>query len=195
MTNLERWGVENPSQSELVKDLKKKTVLNNWGVDNPFQSEIIKEKSRTTNFKNFGVDHPMRSEIIKNKVRNSVLERWGVDNFTKSKEYREIMFNKWRSGLIKTNLNSDPRYHSYIGLGIHSLYCDNGCDHTYETNSHLYHSRIGLNNKQCTICKPVNSTHSFKELELLEFIKSIYDGVIISSYRQGLEIEYLSTGS
>lgn len=188
-TNLKRWGKENPSQNNEIKQKKKLTTLKNWGVENPFQSRDIKEKIKRTNLEKYGFDHPLKNELVKIKSKNTSLENWGVDNYTKSKEYKELMFNKWRSGLIKTNLNTDPNHISYVGLGIHNLRCDNGLGHTYETNSHLYHARKGFNNKQCTICFPVNSTSSFKEEELFYFIKSVYDGDIIRSYKDGIEID------
>lgn len=47
-TNLEKWGVENPSQVKEIKEKKKKTLIENWGVDHPSKSDIIKEKKRET---------------------------------------------------------------------------------------------------------------------------------------------------
>jgi uncharacterized protein YlaI len=40
-----RLGVENPSQSNLIKEKKEITSLMNYGVRNPVQSEIIKQKN------------------------------------------------------------------------------------------------------------------------------------------------------
>lgn len=188
-TNLERWGTENPSQSDQIKEKKKKTFIDKLGVENPFQSEMIKEKIKESNIEKYGFYHPLKNKNIKAKFKETNLERWGVDNYTKSEEYKELMFNKWRSGLVKTNLTADPNYVSYIGLGTHHMRCDNGLEHNYDTNSHLYHARKGLNNKQCTVCFPVSSTSSFKEEELFEFINSIYDGKIIRSYKEGIEID------
>lgn len=188
-TNIIKWGVENPSNLDYIKEKRKMTTIKNWGVENPFQSEIIKDKIKKTNINNIGVDSPLKSEEIKEKIRITNLEKWGVDNFTKSKVYKEIMFDKYRSKEIKTNLNTDEKYHSYLGLGVHRLWCDGGENHIYDTNSHLYHSRKNLYKKQCTICFPVDSQSSFKEKELLYFIKSIYQGEIIECYKDGLEID------
>ena len=38
---LEKYGVENISQSKTTKEKKKNTTLQNWGVANPSQSKII----------------------------------------------------------------------------------------------------------------------------------------------------------
>jgi hypothetical protein len=189
LSNIKNWGVDNPSKSEIIKEKKKETTLKNWGVENPFKSNVIKEKIKSSNIEKLGVTHPLKSEIIKSKIKENNIKNWGVDNFTKSKFYKELMFEKYRSSSIKTNLNSDENYHKYIGLGVHELNCDCGLKHTYQTNSHLYHSRKSLNNKQCTVCFPVSKLSSFKELELYEWIKSIYDGEVIQSYRDGMEID------
>jgi hypothetical protein len=47
-TNLEKWGVDNPSKVKEVKEKKKNTLLENWGVDHPSKSEEVKEKKRET---------------------------------------------------------------------------------------------------------------------------------------------------
>jgi len=47
-TNLRKYGVENPSQSDEVKQRKKETTRLNYGVDVPLQSEEIKNKLRET---------------------------------------------------------------------------------------------------------------------------------------------------
>ena len=188
-TCLKNLGVDNPSKSDKVKKKKKESFIKSLGVENPFQSEKIKEKIKETNIKKWGYDHPLKSEKIKEKVKETNNKKWGVDNFTKSTLFKEMMFEKYRSSSIKTNLNSDKNYSQYIGLGTHELKCDSGLDHVYQTNSHLYHARIKLNNKQCTICYPVGESSSFKELELLEYIKSVYKGKVIKSYRDGLELD------
>jgi hypothetical protein len=189
LTNLDKWGVDNPSKSNSIKEKKKEIFLQKWGVDNPFKSNEIKNKIKDKMFEKYGVEHPLKSNIIKNNTKQKNLEKWGVDNFTKTKIYKELIFEKYRKGDIKTNLNTNENYVSYKGLGIHILKCDNNQEHNYETNSHLYHSRKKHNNKQCTICFPVNEVSSFMEKELYEFVTSIYKEEIIQSYRDGLEID------
>jgi hypothetical protein len=41
----------------------------------------------------------------------------------------------------------------------------------------------------CTLCNPIGEQSSIKEKELLEYIKSIYFGKVVSGYRDGLEID------
>lgn len=188
-TFMDKYGVDNISKLDIIKDRKIKTTLKNYGVQNPFQSEEIKDKIKNSNLIKYGFDHPMKSEDIINKCKETALYKWGVDNYTKTDEYKKTMFDKYHNCDIKTNLNSDINYIKYIGFGKYEMNCDCGKEHNYITNSHLYHARKGIKNKQCTVCYKVEDTQSFKETEIFEFIRSIYNGEIIRSYRDGLEID------
>jgi len=186
---IEKYGVDNPSKLNSVRKKKKETTIKNWGVDNPFQSEFLKEKSKKTLLAKYGVDHPLKSASIIEKIKKENIKKYGVDNYTKTVLYKKAMFDKYHLCDIKTNLNSDPNYIKYIGLGEYELLCDCGKEHSYITNSHLYHSRKRLGNKQCIICYPITNSQYAKERDLLEWIKTIYSGEIISGYRDGLEID------
>lgn len=60
-----------------------------YGVDNPFQSEFVKEKSKQTFLEKYGVEHQMQIEQTKEKIRKTNLERYGVENVTQSFEFKE----------------------------------------------------------------------------------------------------------
>ena len=79
-TMVERYGVENPSQSNEIKEKKKQTCLEHLGVENPFQSEGIRKKARQTCLDKYGVENPFQSEEIKEKARQTCLDKYGVEN-------------------------------------------------------------------------------------------------------------------
>lgn len=60
-----------------------------YGVDNPFQTEFVKEKSKETIKEKWGVDHQMHVDEVKNKIKNTCLEKYGFDSYTKTEEYLE----------------------------------------------------------------------------------------------------------
>ena len=82
--HMENLGVEYPMQSEVVKAKSRESCIVNLGVDNPSQSFEVKVRKEETTFKNYGVKHPLQSEVIKDKVKSTCIERWGYDNFSKS---------------------------------------------------------------------------------------------------------------
>lgn len=77
-TNLKRYGVENPFQSEEIKNKIKQKNLERYGVENPSQSSEIKKKKIKTSLKNYGVEYPTQSEIIKQKSKQTNMEKYGV---------------------------------------------------------------------------------------------------------------------
>ena len=88
-TCLERYGVESPLQSEEIRQKGKETLLRKYGVKNPFQSEEIKQKIAQRNLDKYGVEYPMRNEDIKEKFRQTCLRRHGVKYPFQSEDIKE----------------------------------------------------------------------------------------------------------
>lgn len=112
-TTIERFGVENPSQSEIVKERKRETFLRNYGVDNIFKLEGFPEmvceimmqrygKKRLINCESLRIARskftPEKYAAIDTKRKNTCLDRYGVDDPSKLPERRfqtSEMFKKW----------------------------------------------------------------------------------------------------
>jgi ethanolamine utilization protein EutQ (cupin superfamily) len=56
----------------------KQTCIDRYGVENPFQSEQIKDKIKQVNLERFGYESHNKSNKIKEKKRQSILQRYGV---------------------------------------------------------------------------------------------------------------------
>jgi hypothetical protein len=69
---LEKWGVQNYTQTDNFKEKSKKTNLEKWGVQNPMQNEIVKEKARLTSLEKWG-GIGFSSEKISEKIIESNL--------------------------------------------------------------------------------------------------------------------------
>jgi len=262
-TNINNLGVENPSQSEDIKEKKRETLVENWGVEHPLksseikkrivnsnlknwgvkwtlQSDKIKEKIKSTNLALFGVDNPMKSKDIRQKIVKNNIEKWGVDYYYKTDEFKEksketllknwkvesplkspiikkrieetnyknwgnkeyintndfkekskkTLMEKWENEFIQKSeiyrknrykITKDVNYIEYLDDKKSLFNCDKGLDHQFKISS----DNIPI----CTVCNPISDLKSIKEKELFKFIKSIYDGEIIQSYREGLEID------
>ena len=222
-TLLKNWGVDNPSKSDEIKYKKVKTSLKNWGVDNPSKSDDIKCKKVKTSLKNLGVKYPMQSSDIKEKSKKTLMDKFGVDHNSKLDFVKENMkinnLKKWgveytlqskeiRDKIEKTNLekygfttamsnyefrksnfkiSNNISYIRYDGDRISTFSCEIG--HEFQISSSNYHSRLKNNLPLCTVCYPIGDNRSIKEKELSDYIKSIYVGEVIESYRDGLEID------
>lgn len=68
-----------------VLERTKNTNLKKYGVENPFQSEEIKDKIKEKLLTIYNVDHPSKSNEIKQKIKNSHIERYGKFNNNREK--------------------------------------------------------------------------------------------------------------
>jgi len=104
-TNLKKYGVENVSQADDIKEKKKETNLKNWGVENVYESEKIKnkikktkkekygdecfnnrDKSKETCLKNNGVEWPTQSEKILKKRNENNKNKFGFEHYPQTEE-------------------------------------------------------------------------------------------------------------
>jgi len=85
-TCLERFGVETPLQSEIIKEKIKNTMVENYGVENPLQSEFVKAKSKETCLKKYGVEYSLQSQIVREKSKKTMVENYGVENPSQNEE-------------------------------------------------------------------------------------------------------------
>jgi very-short-patch-repair endonuclease len=92
-TKLNRYGNENYVNVKKAKD----TCLKKYGVDNSSKSDIIKNKIKQFNLKKYGVEYSWQSEIIKNKIKNTNLKKYGVKNAA----CNEIIKNKIKESVNK----------------------------------------------------------------------------------------------
>ena len=86
---LKRFGVENPSQLEDVKNKRNKTIEEKYGVDNYFKSNKFKEDLKKSNLEKYGVEHITQSDHFKEKSKQTCLEKYGVDNYFKADKFKE----------------------------------------------------------------------------------------------------------
>jgi hypothetical protein len=199
-TLLNKYGVDHISKSEIYKDKFKKTCLINHGVEYPMMSDKIRNKSKTTSLKKYKVDNPAKSNIVKGKVKETNLKKYGNVNYLKTEDYKhknKITLNKkWNSDNImksdtfrygKFSISKDKGYIKYLGDRHSLMECDNG--HHFKIHIDNFIKRKISEIPVCTICNPIGDTKSFKEIEIFDYINSVYSGEIIQSYRDGYEID------
>ena len=177
ITNLERLGVEYPMQSEEVREKSKRKFLENWGVIHNSQIEEVKDKMKINNLKNWGFEYTLQSPKIREKINFTTFKKYNVENALQNEEIRSKYFK------IAKNIN----YLRYDGDEVSIFWCELG--HEFKISSTNYTSRLRSKSNLCTVCYPIQNSVSIKELELLNFIKSIYSGEVIGTYRNGKEID------
>jgi len=80
-TNLDKYGVENVSNYQIVKDKKVETCLKNFGVEYPQQSKEILNKGKNTKFDRYGDENYSNClKMIKTKRKN-IIEKYNAVNY------------------------------------------------------------------------------------------------------------------
>lgn len=104
-TNIDRYGVENYTQTSSMQDIIKSKSLEKYGVDNPRKSKEVQAKIKQTMLDRYGVEYFTNSHTFKDmshqtkldrydnhhynnitKAKLTCLDKYGVDNPRKSKE-------------------------------------------------------------------------------------------------------------
>ena len=114
-----RFGVENPSQLESVKQKKIATTRKHFGVDNPFQSNVVKNKIKNKLIERYGVEHPLQSPEIFKKVKSKYV--FENEHFDSSWELALWIYAKDHNEEIER----EPCYFEYEFEGqVHRYYPD-----------------------------------------------------------------------
>lgn len=116
LTNIEKFGYDNPMKNERIKNKVeegnlskygvkttllethtkekiKKTLKERYGSETPFSSEIIKQKSMIKMNDKYGVDYPLQSKEIYKKLKKTVLSKYNVEHPMKSEEVKTKLKN------------------------------------------------------------------------------------------------------
>ena len=187
-TCLKKYGVEHPSQSIIIKERSRQTCLKKYGVDNPAKTDDYNEKSKKTCLKKYGVEYISKlSEIVerqKESSRKTCFQRYNVSHYSKSQQYTEDTEKSFIEKLNEDGYSlAGYRYIKYLGNCNHKLHCPN-CDNDFIINSsNQYYYRYKNKHEICTNCNPLHKSYSCGEKELLDYVSSIYDGIIIENDR------------
>jgi len=198
-TNLDRYGVDHYSKTDEYKERKSKTNMEKFGFKNPFHD---KEMIRNSFLEKYGVDHPSKVPEIYDRISKTYYDKTGYWSSLSDPGVREkikkTMLDRYGSTSPyssesirghSVHLSNDENYIGYVGDNISEFNCDKGCDHNFEISSYMYYNRKKSNVNLCTVCNPISDSTSIKEGELYEYINSIYNGEVVRSYRDGLEID------
>ncbi len=181
-TNINKYGVDNPSKSEYVKLKKRETVYKKFGVDNPFQNDGVKDKIKKTNLEKYGVEYSIQSETIRNKSEETYLEKYG----NKHSSQTDIVKEKVRKSKFRKTLE---RYSEKIDKEMYIIesYSDDFfvikhhiCSEFFNIEKNMLYDRILYKNVICTKCQPKIENRSFSQKQefLVKFLKSLNISIV-----------------
>lgn len=169
-TCLQKYGVENVSQLSIIKDKKKNTTNNHFGVDYPMQNKNIFNKGKKTLLNKYGVEHISQVLSIKDqkKFKKAILN---FKNLSKYSDY--VLPNFTFEQYLKDGLNNQSWICVKCGKPFIQKYV--------YTTGHIDNLQCC---PRCLTCYPYISGYSFKEKQVVEFIKNIYNGKVIENDKQ-----------
>lgn len=172
-TKLERYG--NPNYNNLSK--YKLSCKARWGVDNPMKVDSVKASIRQNNLKKYGVEWASQIKSARDKQRQNKQDR-----FLKS-IYEENLFGD------DIEVMFSPEDYLKNGRNFNYKYKCKKCGEEFTWNLIKTSSK-----PYCKACNPSEvSPFSKEELELFDFLRSIYNGPIYHNDRKliaPLEVDF-----
>jgi hypothetical protein len=177
-TCLRKYGVESYNSTEDSKNKSKETCLEKYGTDSYIKTKDFKDKSKETCLEKYGVDSFNSTKESKDKIKETCLEKYGVDSFSKTEEFKrkvienthilnQELFNN-KEYIIKNFLDKDQRF---MAKEFSKFF------NTSEVNSYTKINQLGIKYQKY-------KGKSLMEKEIIQFIKEIYSGEIITNTRK-----------
>jgi len=201
-TNLNKYGVDNPSKSDnikekirknyknksieeksLIEEKRKKTNINKYGVNYVQQNINIRKKTEKTSQKKYGFKTSLLNDDIKKKIKQTNIKLYGYENplnniniSTKSKNTRKInIIQKYNNKNINIISINDDYY---------KIKCDNNKNHIFNIQPSLLYHRLKYKTILCNKCNKINSKNiSGLQHQFNNFIKENYSNEIIINDR------------
>ena len=173
---------ENPNSTEIFY---KDTVMRKYGVENVSQSEEIKEKKRNTSIKNFGVDNHAKLESSRKRCSevNKKNAKSRISKGRKTKENSIIKFEQENDciSLVHLNKRDNIGYDKYgrFSEAIHKMELDYL---EYKDNIFVKNEDVPKIHEYRKICH--EHLTSYFENDILDFVKSIYSGKVLNNIRK-----------
>lgn len=213
-TSLEKYGVENPSQSLLVKAAIKQTTLKNHGVDNfakgtefkkirahqldsltTEQREQVKRRRQSTCMQKYGAESTVAAKAIQEKIAATMQSKYGV---AKPLQVQEFKQTQQRTNLARFNREHWAQQHIPTQTIEHLKDAVWVETQLKEKSIHCLAIDLGISFSQ--LCKIVNKhglmPHNYSSFhrEVLNFITTLGITNVICNDRttlQGKEIDIL----
>ncbi len=105
---MEKYGVENASQSEVVKAKRSATFIRNLGVASPFLSPTVVAKKEATMLKKYGFTSALAHPDVQAKRKATTMLHYGVENPMHSSDIvSKALQDKIDDGLIRVLPNGE----------------------------------------------------------------------------------------
>lgn len=147
-TCLYKYGVENTSSLQEIKDKRTETIQNRYGVDNIFQLKETKEKSKKTCLEKYGAEYSQQTEKFQKKNEEVRIKNGNQIHPDKLKEFEKyrISVNKITYKYKKKLYSDWTGYDYYDNEYIKENFNYNSNNKQYPTIDHKISIYYGYSN-------------------------------------------------
>lgn len=93
-TSMEKFGCPHPSSSEYVKNKVKETNIRKYGFPCALLNDEVKNKRLKTNLLKYGTAYPIETSTVRSKIEKSFNEKYGVINPSQIPEIKRKILNR-----------------------------------------------------------------------------------------------------
>lgn len=175
-TNLERYGVENPTQSREILNRIQQTNLERYGAINPSQSKDIQKKIKQTNLERYGVEYSCLNKDVQNKSKQTNIKKYGVEYGVMTDVARQNLISSRTSSVLDKHsdvIDVDYENGIYICSCPHPSY-DLCSQKQYSIKSSAYFDRKRDYTEPCTVILPFDSNRN-NGTTIEMFVRAILD--------------------
>lgn len=195
-TCIEKFGVKtnlvfdaNPKKAwnekkDIILEKRRKTSLLKYGCESPNQSRIVQEKMKKSKIDNNSYEHQKKVSMDTKKIR------YGDPCYHNVEKFRETIINKRKRFEEENDCVSLKTLIDTYGQGFKSL----GLPKIYDVSGNAFISNTYKNEIETYASQNHNvKATSAKELEVYDFVKSIYFGNIYRNTKRvlnnGMELD------
>lgn len=190
----EKYGVEHISQVKEITDKTKETHFEKYGGWFNSTEEYKKLKDEWLKSEYPDLKSYQESDDYKEKTKKTNQEKYGVDHYFQSDKHKELRKTKKylddikHRSFISRKQRIESKHPNILLLnGNDSILTVQNtiCNHVYDIHYDSLLLRTERKLNTCLVCLPHSdiSTRSMVEDKLCAFIKEIYNGEIITSYK------------
>ena len=181
-----KYGVDNPSKCEMIKEKRKETCIAKYGVDNPSKCEMIKKKISDVCFAKYGVKYFGQVPYIKEKIKSTFTKNHpGYASPLQLEHTKTSQKNSIKQHALNKYSNViDVIDNNYICSCPHPE-CNKCTEKTYIIPSRCFFNRLHDHTEPCTTLQPIGDTSSSLELVIrrwlddanIEYLTNVRDAI------------------
>ena len=191
LTNIERYGVPYASQNYTVKEKQKKTCKERYGEDYFMKTNSFKNKSKETLISKYGVDSPLKNKDIKTQVEQTCIDRYGFKTPLQSDSVKEKISNTKEYKYNDKNYNNREKYKetNLSRYGVDNPMKFNNSGHTYGCDCPKCKNVINIENKRENIenlkIRASIKHNNFYDYSLIIDHKCMHDNIQVICHKHG----------